>query len=94
MAEDIRIEVAYGTSEKQVVVPLTVAVGTTVLQAAELADLDVHFPGINWRELPKGIFGRRVDDDDLVSQGDRVELYRTLVASPQETRRKRARGDG
>jgi hypothetical protein len=38
-----------------------------------------------------GIFGRRVAADAPVADGDRVEIYRSLVNDPKEARRRRAR---
>ncbi len=38
-----------------------------------------------------GIFGRRVAADYVLSEGDRVELYRPLKADPKTVRRELAR---
>ena len=37
-----------------------------------------------------GIFGKRVTLDTLLSDGDRVEIYRPLAVDPKEARRRRA----
>ena len=37
-----------------------------------------------------GIFGKRVTLDTLLSEGDRVEIYRPLAMDPKEARRRRA----
>lgn len=37
-----------------------------------------------------GIFSRPAKLTDIVSDGDRVEIYRPLIADPKEMRRKRA----
>ena len=37
-----------------------------------------------------GIFGKRVPLDTLLSEGDRVEIYRPLAMDPKEARRRRA----
>ncbi|HVP86672.1 MAG TPA: RnfH family protein, partial [Casimicrobiaceae bacterium] len=41
---------------------------------------------------PVGIFGRRVERGRILSDGDRVEIYRPLVAEPRDARRRRAHG--
>jgi putative ubiquitin-RnfH superfamily antitoxin RatB of RatAB toxin-antitoxin module len=38
-----------------------------------------------------GIFSRRVTADDLLHDGDRVEIYRPLTLDPKDARRRRAR---
>ena len=37
-----------------------------------------------------GIFSRKVTLDYLLSAGDRVEIYRPLLADPKEVRRQKA----
>jgi putative ubiquitin-RnfH superfamily antitoxin RatB of RatAB toxin-antitoxin module len=39
-----------------------------------------------------GVWGRRVGMDFVLRDGDRVELYRPLIADPKEGRRRRAGG--
>lgn len=41
-----------------------------------------------------GLFGRRVDEDFVLSDGDRLELYRPLTADPKDARRRRAARSG
>jgi hypothetical protein len=38
-----------------------------------------------------GLFGRRVEPDRILAEGDQVELYRPLSSAPGERRRARAR---
>ena len=38
-----------------------------------------------------GIFGKRVELDHRLADGDRVEIYRPLAMDPKEARRQRAR---
>jgi putative ubiquitin-RnfH superfamily antitoxin RatB of RatAB toxin-antitoxin module len=37
-----------------------------------------------------GVFGKAVKLDALLTEGDRVEIYRPLIADPKEARKKRA----
>jgi putative ubiquitin-RnfH superfamily antitoxin RatB of RatAB toxin-antitoxin module len=46
--------------------------------------------GIDLARAPIGVWGRRVDRDHALSDGDRLEIYRPLVADPKTARRKRA----
>ena len=38
-----------------------------------------------------GVFGKIVNPDSRLSDGDRVEVYRSLALDPKEARRRRAR---
>ena len=37
-----------------------------------------------------GIFGRKAPPEQVLREGDRVEIYRPLIADPKEARRRRA----
>ncbi|WBV70900.1 RnfH family protein [Legionella pneumophila] len=42
------------------------------------------------RELPVGVYGKRVSVDQVLKEGDRIEIYRPLILDPKEKRRKLA----
>lgn len=86
----ISIEVAYALSDKQTVVPLQVAPDTSVEQAIRLSGLLEQFPDIDLSKNKLGIFGKLKKADELVREGDRVEIYRPLIADPKEVRKQRA----
>jgi hypothetical protein len=46
------------------------------------------------QEVPFGVWGKRVTPDYVLREGDRVEIYRPLLADPKEARRRRARATG
>jgi len=88
----IRVAVAFAPSaEEQRIVSLYVPSGATVesvIRASGLLDL---LPQMDLANLPVGIYGERVALTHCVEEGDRVEIYRPLVADPKEARRRRAR---
>ena len=88
----ISIEVAYALADKQKIVSLQVPEGTTVRQAALLSQLDLDFLGLDLAESRLGIFSKVVakPDEQLVAAGDRIEIYRPLIADPKEVRKQRA----
>jgi putative ubiquitin-RnfH superfamily antitoxin RatB of RatAB toxin-antitoxin module len=51
-----------------------------------------HFPDVDLADCPVGIFGKVVVDAQVrcVQAGDRIEIYRPLLADPKEVRRLRA----
>lgn len=88
----VAIEVAYALAERQKILRLHVPRGTTVRQAAVLSAMDSYFPGLDLSNCPLGIFGKAVSqaNERVVLAGERVEIYRPLLADPKEVRKQRA----
>lgn len=89
----MEIEVAFATPEKQVLIRVEVPSGCTAAEAIELSGIRVKIPGIEINPLALGIFSRKVKPDHILSHGDRVEIYRPLLADPKEMRKQRALRD-
>ncbi|MEA5446901.1 RnfH family protein [Gammaproteobacteria bacterium AB-CW1] len=90
--QGIRVEVAYARPDRQQVITVIVAAGTTARQAVEQSGILDQFPEISLGgENRLGIFGRLVGEEQVLREGDRVEIYRPLKADPKEVRRRRAR---
>lgn len=87
----LRVEVTYALPDRQILLALEVEGGTTVRQAIERSSILRRYPGIQIARGRVGIFGRRVDLDAPLRDGDRVEIYRPLVADPREARRRRVK---
>jgi putative ubiquitin-RnfH superfamily antitoxin RatB of RatAB toxin-antitoxin module len=88
--ETIRVEVAYALPHKQAILPLDVAPGTTVYEAARQSGISARFDGIDLENANFGIFGGVVAPTHVLAEGDRVEIYRPLLADPKEVRKARA----
>src|SRR5690554_5885205 len=86
----IQIEVAYATPERQQIIPLRIAVGTQVAEAIERSNIRHYFPEINLDEQKVGIWSKAVKLDQELREGDRIEIYRPLIADPKAVRRRRA----
>ena len=89
-AADVRVDVAYARPDQQAVVELQLPAGADVATAIERSGLLARFPEIDLRVHAVGVFGKKVSLDRTLSDGDRVEIYRALVADPKEVRRRRA----
>ena len=89
MAEPIDVEVAYAEPERQFLRRVSVAAGATVADAIAASGVEREL-GIDAAALGVGIWSKPVARDARVGAGDRVELYRALVADPKEARRRRA----
>lgn len=91
MAETmLNIEVVYGTPERQKLLSCSVPAGVTVAQAIELSGICRYFPEIDVTQHAVGIWNRVCKLTDQPRNGDRIEIYRPLIADPKEIRRRRA----
>jgi putative ubiquitin-RnfH superfamily antitoxin RatB of RatAB toxin-antitoxin module len=88
--QTIRVEVALAMPARQELVVLEVAAGTTLAQAIALSGVTQMFAGFEVDLTKVGIFGHKADPDQVLRAGDRVEIYRPLLADPKEVRRQRA----
>jgi putative ubiquitin-RnfH superfamily antitoxin RatB of RatAB toxin-antitoxin module len=88
----IEIEVVYAAVDRQVLRTISVAEGSTVRAALLASGIDAEFPELDLAGCPVGIFGKVIADPDVrvVQAGDRLEIYRPLLADPKEVRRLRA----
>lgn len=86
----LSLEVVFGTPEKQKIVTVSVVEGTTVQEAIERSGIQDYFPEINLKEHKVGIWNKTCKLTDTPRNGDRIEIYRPLVADPKEIRRRRA----
>ncbi|ALH95309.1 RnfH family protein [Acinetobacter equi] len=81
--------VAYAAPEQQFNIAVEYREGLTAIEAIELSGIrkQIDLP----ETLQLGIFGVRLkDENQILSIGDRVEIYRALTINPKDIRRKRA----
>lgn len=90
MAAPIRVEVVHARPDRQVVLSLEVPGGTTVAEAIERSGIRQAFPDLEVDPARLGIFSQKAAPEDVLREGDRVEIYRPLIADPKESRRRRA----
>jgi uncharacterized protein len=89
--DGISVEVAYALPDKQQIVPLQVAEGTTALETARQSGIAKLFPGLDVDTSDMGIFGKSIKPAEHIMQaGERVEIYRPLIVDPKEVRKARA----
>ena len=84
----MRIEVVYALPQRQQLVLLELAPGSTVLDAIEASGLMQVLPQIEFARA--GIWGRPASPQTHLRDRDRVEIYRHLIADAKDGRRKRA----
>jgi putative ubiquitin-RnfH superfamily antitoxin RatB of RatAB toxin-antitoxin module len=83
------VEVAYALPDRQTVLRMQVAPGTTLEQAIASSGILVLHPEIDLTMHKTGIFGQRKPLLTVLAPNDRVEIYRALLADPKEARRQR-----
>jgi putative ubiquitin-RnfH superfamily antitoxin RatB of RatAB toxin-antitoxin module len=91
MADPITVEVVCATAERQLLRRVILPAGSQVIAAIEQSGILQEMPDVAFDPSHIGIFSRRVAPDDILHDGDRVEIYRPLTLDPKDARRRRAR---
>lgn len=87
---DIAVEVAYALPQKQYLYRIALPVGSTVEQGIQASGILSVRTDIDLAKNKVGIYSRPVKLTDELQDGDRIEIYRPLIADPKELRRQRA----
>lgn len=85
------IEMIYALPHEQKLLRMEVAPNTSILDAILESDLLLLYPEIDLNQVKVGIFGKQKKLTDLISPGDRIEIYRPLLIDPKEARRHKAK---
>jgi len=88
----LEVEVVYAAVDRQVLLVVAVPEGTSVREALRQSAVAAQFPELDLDQCQVGIFGKVIADPQVrpVQAGDRIEIYRPLLADPKEVRRLRA----
>ena len=86
----IPVEVAYALPHDQVILKLEVPEGSTAELAIKESGILERYPDIDLENQKIGIFGKLKKLSEPLRAGDRVEIYRPLIADPKEVRKQRA----
>ncbi|MEC5318290.1 RnfH family protein [Brenneria populi subsp. brevivirga] len=87
---DLRVEVVYALPERQYLRQVTLAEGSTVEQAIVASGVLELRKEIDLQSNKVGIYSKAAKLTDILNDGDRVEIYRPLIADPKALRRQRA----
>ncbi|EKT55800.1 RnfH family protein [Providencia sneebia] len=87
---DLNVEVTYALPEKQYLLSVKVVEGSTIEDAIVASGILALRTDIDLKKNKVGIYSRPAKLGDVLQDGDRVEIYRPLIADPKELRRKRA----
>jgi putative ubiquitin-RnfH superfamily antitoxin RatB of RatAB toxin-antitoxin module len=88
----INVEIVYAQPQRAIAKSLEMPQGARIADALALAAADQEFLGVDLGRAAVGIFGKAAPHDQLLKEGDRIEIYRPLLEEPKLARRKRASG--
>ena len=86
----LKVEVVYALPGAQAIVVVELKPGATVADAIEESGLPGRHASLRTESRAVGIHGRVVTPEHPIADGDRVEIYRPLLADPMTARRRRA----
>lgn len=85
-----KVEVVFALPDKQTLLDVVVAAGSSVEAVIQESGMLQRYPEIDLTRNAVGIWNRTCKLSDTVKDGDRIEIYRPLIADPKEARRRRA----
>ena len=86
----MHIEVAYALPDEQTIVEVEADNNITIAKAIECSGILERYPEIDLAKNKVGVFGKLARLEDTLRAGDRIEIYRRLIADPKQARRQRA----
>ncbi|HSG97149.1 MAG TPA: RnfH family protein [Woeseiaceae bacterium] len=86
----MQVEVVFAVPDRQLLEVVQVPADATVADAIRRSGIGRAFPDVDVEALQAGIWGKPVARDQLLKDGDRVELYRPLAMDPRDARRLKA----
>jgi uncharacterized protein len=94
-ARPLRLTVIYSPASREVRQwAVELPAGATVSQALRASGIGAEFPSLELEAQTVGVWGRHVSLDDVLHEGDRIEIYRPLRVDPKVARRERFRSQG
>lgn len=85
----MNVAVCYAEAERQLWIRIEVPEGCTVEEIINRSGVLQRFPEIDLSNQKVGIFGKIVKLDAPAREGDRVEIYRQIIADPKSVKRRR-----
>ncbi|HEY9281536.1 MAG TPA: RnfH family protein [Eoetvoesiella sp.] len=89
-SEKITVKVIYAEPELVWEQTLFLEAGSSAMQAIQCSQFAKKFPNYPFEALAIGVYGQVCSEDRILTDGDRLEIYRPLTFDPMESRRRRA----
>jgi putative ubiquitin-RnfH superfamily antitoxin RatB of RatAB toxin-antitoxin module len=85
----LTLEVAYALPGRQTLLTVRVAPGTSIGEALAASGIFELHPETRDAGVEVGVFGKILPRDHRPADGDRIEIYRPLIADPKASRNAR-----
>ncbi|MBI5436472.1 MAG: RnfH family protein [Nitrosomonadales bacterium] len=89
----MKIGIAYASPKRQVWFDVEIPDGATIQDAINRSGILKQFPEIDLEKQKVGIYSKLSKLDAVLSDGDRVEIYRPITCDPKTVPRKAKAGD-
>ena len=84
------VEVVYADVQAQWHCRTSLNPGESLHEVVMRCGVLTAFPEIQQKPIRLGVFGKLREGDEPAQPGDRIEIYRDLLADPKQARRRRA----
>lgn len=84
----MKVSIAYINPNKKCWLKIDVPDESTVLEAIKVSGILEQFPDIDLDKQKIGIYGRFIKPDAKIKEGDRIEIYRPIIADPKTVKRR------
>jgi uncharacterized protein len=91
MADRLRVQVCYALPGAASLLTIEIDEGATLQQVILASGVLARHPEIDLSTSKIGVFGKLRLLSDPARAGDRIEIYRPLIADPKDSRRRRAK---
>ncbi|MCP3708530.1 RnfH family protein [Paraburkholderia sp. CNPSo 3274] len=89
MSANLSIDVCYALPDAQTLVSIELPTGATIQQAIDASGILARHPEIDLVKLKVGVYGKLKPLDTVLTDHDRVEIYRPLIVDPKMARQRR-----
>jgi putative ubiquitin-RnfH superfamily antitoxin RatB of RatAB toxin-antitoxin module len=86
----INVEVIYALPQEQLIFSVSLTQGANAQEAIEASGILQKYSEIDLKKNKLGIYSRLIKLDTVLADGERIEIYRPLIADPKEMRKRRA----
>jgi putative ubiquitin-RnfH superfamily antitoxin RatB of RatAB toxin-antitoxin module len=83
--------VVHALPDQVIEIAVALPPGASLFDVVRASGLLQRCPGLDLGDAKLGVWGKLRDPASLAAPGDRIEIYRPLVADPKASRSQRAR---
>jgi len=80
----MKVDIVYALPQQQYLESMDISDETTVEQALQASQLLHRFPDLNLADHKVGVFGKLGKMSQILRDGDRIEVYRSLPRKPRD----------